>query len=352
MTALESRRSASTFPQSPFRTIQWLGILLLTAALALFPFFASGFLIDIANRVLLAFIAAVALNILTGFAGQVSLGHAGFLAAGAFTTAIVYREMGIPFLPTLAIATLMGMGLGFLVGLPSLRLKGLYLALGTLGIHYVIVYLGGEYQFRWNYNTGIILEDPILGPLILNTGLKWFYFLLGFTALVWLFTFNLTRTRPGRAWMALRDRDIAAASMGVNVRADKRLAFGFSSGWTSLAGSLGAFYIHFVSVDAFTFYLTIEYIAMVCIGGLGSILGSFLGAGFVTILPHFIDYLVDLLGTSGRIASHIFALKFSLFGLLMIMFLIFEPQGIIGIWSRISHHLNGGRKREPAKELS
>ena len=352
MTALESRPPASVPPQSPIRTLQWLGIVLLTSGLASFPFLASGFLIDIANRVLLAFIAAVALNILTGYAGQVSLGHAGFLAAGAFTTAIVYREIGIPFLPTLAIATLMGMGLGFLVGLPSLRLKGLYLALGTLGIHYVIVYLGGEYQFWWNYNTGIILEDPVLGPLVLNSGLKWFYFLLGFTALVWLFSFNVTRTRPGRALMALRDRDIAAASMGVNVPAYKLLAFVFSSGMTSLAGSLGALYMHFVSVDAFTFYVTIEYIAMVSIGGLGSILGSFLGAGFVTILPHFIDYLVDLLGTSGRIASHIFALKFSLFGLLMIIFLIFEPQGIIGIWSRVSHYLSGGRNRDRAKELS
>lgn len=346
MMALENRPPASCPPQSPMKTIRWVWIVFLAAALALFPSLASGFLIDIANRVFLAFIAAVALNVLIGYAGQVSLGHAGFLAAGAFTTAIVYREFGIPFIPTLAIATLMGMGLGFLVGLPSLRLKGLYLALGTLGIHYVIVYLGGEYQFRWNYNTGIILEDPAFGSIILNSGLKWFYFLLGFIVLVWLFSFNLTRTRPGRAWMALRDRDIAAASMGVNVPAYKLLAFVFSSGMTSLAGSLGAFYIHFVSVDAFTFYLTIEYIAMVCIGGLGSILGSFLGASFVTILPHFIDYLVDLLGTSGRIASHIFALKFSLFGLLMIMFLIFEPQGIIGIWSRVSYHLRAERNRK------
>jgi branched-chain amino acid transport system permease protein len=315
----------------------WIISILGLSVILVLPFFVSGFVLDVMNRTLLAFIAAVALNILTGYAGQVSLGHAGFLAVGAFTTAIINREMGIPFIPTLIIATMVGMVLGLFVGLPSLRLKGLYLALGTLGIHYVIVYLGGEYQFRWNYNTGIIIENPKLGIIVLDNGIKWFYFLAAFSVAVWVYCWNLTRTRTGRAWMALRDRDIAAASMGVNVAAYKLRAFVFSSGITSLAGSIGAFYIHFVSVDAFTFYLTIEYIAMVIIGGLGSILGSFLGAAFVTILPHVIDDLVDLLGTSGRIASHIFAVKFSFFGFLMVIFLIFEPQGILGIWNRVYH---------------
>jgi branched-chain amino acid transport system permease protein len=317
----------------------WIVSLLALSVILILPFFISGFVLDVMNRTLLAFIAAVALNILIGYAGQVSLGHAGFLAVGAFTTAIVNREMGFPFIPTLLIAAIVGMILGLFVGLPSLRLKGLYLALGTLGIHYIIVYLGGEYQFRWNYNTGIIIENPKLGPIVLDSGIKWFYFLAAFSSVVWVYCWNLTRTRTGRAWMALRDRDIAAASMGVNVAAYKLRAFVFSSGMTSLAGSLGAFYIHFVSVDAFTFYLTIEYIAMVIIGGLGSILGSFLGAAFVTVLPHVIDDLVDLLGTSGRIASHIFAVKFSFFGLLMVIFLIFEPQGILGIWNRVYHRL-------------
>jgi branched-chain amino acid transport system permease protein len=315
----------------------WIISFLVLSATLILPFIVSGFVLDVMNRTLLSFIAAIALNILTGYAGQVSLGHAGFLAAGAFTTAIVNREMGIPFIPTLIISTSVGMILGLFVGLPSLRLKGLYLALGTLGIHYIIVYLGGEYQFRWNYNTGIIIDNPKLGPILLDNGIKWFYFLAAFSLVVWVYCQNLTRTRTGRAWMALRDRDIAAASMGVNVAAYKLRAFVFSSGLTSLAGSLGAFYIHFVSVDAFTFYLTIEYIAMVIIGGLGSILGSFLGAFFVTVLPHVIDDLVDLLGTSGRIASHIFAVKFSFFGLLMVIFLIFEPQGILGIWNRLYH---------------
>jgi branched-chain amino acid transport system permease protein len=317
--------------------VTWVVAFIALCGIVVLPFIVSGFVLDVMNRTLLAFIAAVALNILTGYAGQVSLGHAGFLAVGAFTTAIVNRELGISFIPTLMISSLLGMLLGLFIGLPSLRLKGLYLALGTLGIHYIIVFLGGEYQFRWNYNTGIIIENPRIGPIILDHGIKWFHFLATFSLVIWVFCWNLTRTRTGRAWMALRDRDIAAASMGVNVAAYKLRAFVFSSGVTSLAGSLGAFYIHFVSVDAFTFYLTIEYMAMVIIGGLGSILGSFMGAAFVTMLPHVIDYFVDLLGTSGRIASHIFALKFSFFGFLMVIFLIFEPQGIWGIWNRLYH---------------
>ncbi|MBI3029248.1 MAG: branched-chain amino acid ABC transporter permease, partial [Candidatus Rokubacteria bacterium] len=150
-----------------------------------------------------------------------------------------------------------------------------------------------------------------------------------------LFCLNLARTRPGRAWMAIRDRDVAAASMGVNVAAWKVLAFVVSSALTAFGGGLWAYYLGFVSVEAFSFFLTVEYIAMVVIGGLGSVLGALLGATFVTVLPYAIDALVNLVPVPDRVLTHLFAVKFGAFGLLMAVFLILEPRGLVSVWSRI-----------------
>lgn len=306
----------------------------LIAALLLLPRFASGFVLDLAAQVALAAVGALALNLLTGLAGQISLGHAGFIAAGAFTTAVlVESRLPSPFL-ALPAAAAVGAMLGVVVGIPALRLKGLYLALGTLALHHVVLYACGEFQNHWGANTGVSIPPPRVGPWVLRGTTGWYYALTAIAALVLILAVNLQRSRAGRAWMAIRDREIAAESVGIDVARYKVLAFVWSSALTSLAGALFAYQRAFVSVEAFGFFLAIEYIAMVIIGGLGSALGAVLGAAFVILLPYAIDAAVASLGVSGGAEYYLFPLKFGAFGLLMAVFLIFEPQGLVGIWRR------------------
>jgi branched-chain amino acid transport system permease protein len=306
----------------------------LVAALLVLPRFGSGLVLELMSQAALATVGAVALNILTGMAGQVSLGHAAFLAAGAFTVGILAEARGTSPVLTLPAAASVGALLGLAVGIPSLRLKGLYLALGTLAMHFVVLYAGSEYQARWGFNTGVSVPPPALGGYRLRGAASWYYALVALAAGAACVSVNLARSRVGRAWMAIRDREVAAASLGISVARYKLLAFVASSVMTSLAGAVWAYHRSFVSVEAFGFLVTIEYIAMVVIGGMGSTLGAVLGAGFVTLVPYAIDSLVAGLGL-GAAEYYLFPAKFGAFGLLMALFLLFEPRGLGGIWGRL-----------------
>src|SRR5204863_8684519 len=209
-------------------------------------------------------------------------------------------------------------------------LKGLYLALGTLAMHHVVLYAAGEMQARAGGNTGFTIPTPRVAGLALKGTVVWYYLLVGIAGLVLVLTVNLQRSRAGRAWMAIRDRDVAAASVGIDVRRYKLAAFIASSVVTALAGAVFAYHRGFVSVEAFGFFVAVEYIAMIIIGGLGSALGAVLGAGFVTLLPYAIDALVA--GFSPYAAQYyVFPAKFGAFGLLIALFLLFEPLGLVGI---------------------
>ncbi len=312
---------------------QRIGFALLLLLLFGFPFLASPFLIDLADQVLLASIGALSLMLLTGYAGQISLGHAGLIAAGAYTVGILVREAEAPFWITLPAAAVVGAVLGLIFGLPSLRLRGLYLAVSTLGLHFVVIYVGGEYETRRGFSTGVVIDPPAIGGWELATSFEWYFVFLGAAALVLLGIINLLRTRTGRAWRALRGHEVVAAAMGIDVARYKLLAFVISSMITAVAGALFAYFRHFVSIDAFSLYLTIQYVAMVIIGGMGSLLGAFLGAAFVVLLPYVIEAGASALPS--RLGDLIFALNYAAFGVVMILFLLFEPQGLIGIWRRI-----------------
>ena len=302
--------------------------------LLVLPRLASGFVLDLVSQAAFAAIGALALNVLTGLAGQISLGHAGFLAAGAFTTAaLVERGFASP-LATLPVTALVGGALGFVVGIPSLRLRGLYLALGTLAMHHVVLYAAGEMQARAGGNTGFTIPAPRVGALTLKGTVAWYYVLVALGAVVLVLVVNLQRSRAGRAWMAIRDRDVAAASVGIDVKRYKLAAFVWSSVVTALAGAVFAYHRGFVSVEAFGFFVAVEYIAMIIIGGMGSALGAVLGAAFVTLLPYGIDAAVATVNPDAA-QYYVFPAKFGAFGLLMALFLIFEPLGLVGIWRRV-----------------
>src|SRR5438034_5583164 len=306
----------------------------LVVALLVLPRVASPFILDLVAQTALAAIGALALNLLTGLAGQVSLGHAGFIAAGAFTTGLLVENGLRSPLIALPAAAVVGAALGIVVGIPALRLKGLYLALGTLALHHVVLYACAEFQNHWGANTGVSVPPPALGPWVLKGVVAWYFALTLAAALTLALSVNLRRSRAGRAWMAIRDREIAAESVGIDVARYKVLAFVWSSAITAVAGALFAYHRAFVSVEAFGFFLAVEYIAMIIIGGLGSALGAVLGAAFVTLLPYGIDALVA--GVSPDAAQYyVFPAKFGAFGLLMALFLLFEPLGLVGLWRRV-----------------
>ena len=307
------------------------------AILAAFPFLASPFALDLACQVFLASIGALSLMLLTGYAGQISLGHAGLLAAGAFTTGILAREIAAPFWITLPASAVTGIVLGFVFGLPSLRLRGLYLAVSTLALHFVVIYLGGEYETKRGFSTGIVIEPPSLAGIKLG-GRGWYFVLLLAAVAALLICINLLRSRSGRAWRAIHVRETVAEALGISIARYKLLAFVISSSMTSVAGCLFAYYRGFVSVEAFDLFVAIQYVAMIIIGGMGSLLGALLGAMFVTVFPYLIEALLRLLPNAQKLAGDIFAVNYAAFGVVMILFLVFEPLGLVGIWRRLQSY--------------
>jgi branched-chain amino acid transport system permease protein len=317
------------------------------AVSAVLPFIFSPFLLDLANQVLLASIGALGLMLLTGFAGLISLGTAGLLGAGAYTVGVLVREVGAPFWITLPAAAVVGAGLGLIFGLPSLRLRGLYLAISTLGLHFVVVYLGGEYEAREVLSTGVMIDSPSLGGFTLTSGRAWYFVLLAFAAFALLVSVNLQRSRTGRAWRALRERDVVAGALGINVQRFKLLAFMISATMTTIAGALFAYFRNFVSIDAFSLYLTVQYVAMIIIGGMGSIPGALLGAAFVILFPYGIEAIAGYL--PARFSNMVFALDYAAFGVVMILFLLLEPAGLIGILRRMRNAIAAWRAPKRAR---
>lgn len=319
----------------------WRKLALAAAVVALLvvPLAASSNVVFVMDRLFIVIMGALALNLLTGYAGQISLGHAAFLAVGAFSSHYL-ASLGLPFLVVVPLAMVVGGVLGVIVGVPALRLRGLYLVLATVGFHYVVSFVINEYQTSGSSMlealTGLVLPHPDLGFTVLDTPEKWYYFLLVALAAVTAYCINLARTRPGRAWIAIRDRDITAAALGINVGRYKVLAFVVSSMLTCMAGSLLAYFLQSVSAEYFTLALAISYLAMVVIGGAGSIMGAYCGAIFVTMLPYVIRWTFTAFGADPRVQmTYVVPSHTIVFGLMMIVFLMGEPRGLVGIWRRI-----------------
>jgi branched-chain amino acid transport system permease protein len=310
----------------------------LIAALAAFPALATPFLIELGAQVFLAVVGAVALMLLTGYAGQVSLGHAGLLAAGAFTVGILAKELVLPFWVTLPAAALVGMALGVVFGLPSLRVRGLYLAVSTLALYFLVAYLGAEYETKRGFSTGILVEPPVVAGTAISDPRAWYFVLLAAAAASLWLAANLLRARSGRAWAAIRANETVAATLGIGVAGYKLLAFVISSALTAVAGGLFAYHRGFVSVEAFSLFLSIQYVAMIIIGGMGSLLGAVLGALFVTVFPYLIEAGLRALPGAEGAAGLLFAVNYAAFGAVMILFLLIEPQGLVGIWRRLQSY--------------
>ncbi len=306
----------------------------LVCALAL-PQFLTNYWAGVFNETLITIIGALALNLLMGTTGQISLGHAGFVAAGAFTVAILLSISPMPVIVPLVASGLVGAVLGIVVGVPALRLKGLYLAVSTLAAHFVIVVSLGQYQAFVSYGSGFTIDPPTILGVALTSEKRWCYFLLPVALGVLVINANWLRSAYGRAWLAIKNKEVAAEALGVSAARFKLTAFAASTALTCFAGGLWAYHTGFVSIEAFDFNMLVQFLAVVIIGGLGSLLGVILGSILVVVLPHLISSGMEaspLLKGSGM---QVFEIQNLLFGATMLAFLILEPRGLAGIWARV-----------------
>src|SRR5882724_779592 len=304
------------------------------------PLTLHEYFLSVANLVWIAIIGALGLNILVGYTGQVSIGHGAFMSVGAYTAANLANRLGSPWPVNLLAGGLMAAVIGGIVGIPSLRIKGLYLAIATLAGQLIIEWTINHVTFiSGGVQASIEVARPRLGPMVLNTQLHMYYFLLVFVVLAIIGTMNLMRTRIGRAFIAIRDQDIAAEIIGINIFRYKLLAFAISSFYAGVTGVLYTYYLGIANYEQFQIGVSIDYLAMIIIGGLGSVLGTIFGAAFVTLLPIVIRYAMEAFGgmffEQSTVHNLIPALRLTLFGALIIVFLVLEPEGLNRLWRNI-----------------
>ena len=304
------------------------------------PIFASPYLFSaILIPFLILALAAIGLNILTGYAGQLSLGAAAFMAVGAFATYnFVLRVPGIPLLLAFAGGGLMAAAVGIVFGLPSLRIRGFYLAVATLAAQFFILWALTKIGWFTNYSaSGVITAQPmVIFGYTFHTPQDKYVLVLSIVALMALAAKNLTRTNIGRQWMAIRDMDVAAEVIGIRPMRAKLLAFAVSSFYCGVSGALFAYaYLGTVEPEAYNLDLSFRILFMIIIGGVGTIMGAFLGSAFIVVLPIALNIFVHFLGTSTGLnvaTSAASNIELMVFGALIIFFLIVEPHGLARIW--------------------
>lgn len=314
------------------------------------PIVLSDFQLSVVDYAGIAAIGAIGLNVLTGYTGQISLGHGFFLGAGAYTAAYVGGELDLPLPVWLLAAAAIGALVGLVIGPFALRLRGSYLAIITLGL----VFIGQHIFENWDSVTGGLNGASVTAPVSIGpidfaaldiAGREFsreggfFYLIWAVVALVALLVKNLMRTRLGRAFQAVRDRDAAAEVIGVRLARTKVMSFVISSSLAGVAGALYGSFQRFVNPEEFGLFLSIEFVAMIVIGGAATVYGPILGALFITAVPFLIeewsDRIPGVATEAGESGITVFALNQALFGVLIIGFLVIEPRGLAALWMRI-----------------
>ena len=304
------------------------------ALLVLFPFMASDYWLYLACLVSINVAGATGLNILTGYTGLVSLGQAAFMGLGAYTVAIVQARWDTPVLFNLLAGGFVAMLGGIVVGLPSLRVKGLYLAIATIAASFIAHFLFANLRLTGG-TAGLTLQPATVFGVALDTSFRLYWVIVPVTLLMLLGAANLFRTRIGRAFIAIRDRDISAEVLGIPLLRYKLLSFGLSSFYAGVAGGLWAYFFRVVTPESFPLLMSIFFLAAIIVGGMGSILGGILGAVFMTMVPELLKLIVDLLPGGSELAVFLSPVRTMVFGLLIIVFLVFEPQGLAEMWRRL-----------------
>ena len=320
------------------RQIITVGVLFIAACVL--PFLVSNYRVFQFTLALVYAIALLGLNMLTGYNGQISLGHGAFYAIGAYSAAILMDKFGVPYWATIPVAGAVCLAAGFLFGLPALRLEGLYLALATFALGVAMPQILKYKKIDpWTGGAqGIVIQKPDPPAWLKLSQDQWLYFFaLAVAVILFVLAWNLLRGRIGRALVAIRDNPIAAEAMGVNTAMYKSLTFGVSAMYTGVAGALGAIVVQFVAPDSFSIFLSISLVVGIVVGGLASISGALYGALFIQFVPNVADHISK-------------AAPWAIYGIFLIGFMYVMPFGIAGftrlMWSRVLRRLAASAKGE------
>jgi branched-chain amino acid transport system permease protein len=317
-------------------TLAGIAMILLLAV----PLAASPYVLTVCDLTLVAVVGAIGLNILTGYTGQISIGQGGFMAVGAYTAAKLAAVWGVPFWLTIPAGGLMTALVGVFVGIPSLRIKGLYLAIATLAAQFIIEWLINHLTWiSGGIQATIQVPNPTVFGITVHSQLQFYLFLLAFAVVATVAAKNFARSRLGRACIAVRDQDIAAEIIGINIFRTKLIAFAISSFYAGVAGALYSYYLGIANYEQFGLDVSIDYLAMIIIGGLGSVTGSILGAAFITLLPvvtrRALAWIGGLFAGSFDVEGVLPEVRLCLFGALIILFLVTEPEGLDRLWRNV-----------------
>jgi len=297
------------------------------------PLYWSNYWLSVANLIGITVIAAMGLNILTGYCGQLSFGHVGFIAVGAYTSAVLTGVFGVPFLVGLVAAGLVAGLVGLISGIPSLRIKGFYLVIATIAAQFIIIWVINHLELTGG-SGGLTVPYASIGGLVLSSEASQFYLIMVIAVLCTFLAKNLARIKVGRAFVAIRDNDLAAKVMGINLFPYKLLAFFIGCFWAGIAGSLLAHWMGSISPANFTFMESLLYLGMIVIGGLGTTLGPILGVIFIRLSQQGMMFLTPTIEAAfpALPAGSAGGITLMLFGLIIVLFLILEPRGLAHRW--------------------
>lgn len=316
---------------------QWVILLVFLVFLFTSPLYFSDRILTIMTIIGITVISVLGLQILTGYCNQISIGHAGFMAVGAYTSGILTAKLGFPFWAALPCAALMAGMVGILFGLPSLKVKGFYLIMATIAAHFIIMWFILQLRNVTGGGDGLAVPRPEIFGFVLKSKGSYFYLVMIIACLATFLAKNIVRTRAGRAFIAIRDNELAAEVMGINLWAYKLLAFFIGCVFAGVAGALLVHYVAFASVDQFPFMNSVWYLGMLIVGGMGSITGAIFGVVALKLLDELVTIVGPILAVAvaPQVAS---SLGLIMRGLVIIIFLIFEPRGLAHRWQMVKSY--------------
>jgi len=315
----------------------WVWAMAGIGSIACIPLLLGSHGLNILSTIFVMAIGILGLNLLTGVAGQISLGHAGFLLIGAYSQAILTTDYHLSPWLAIFLSGVFSALASLVVGVPSLRLKGLYLAITTLAFTFIVRHLVLFAEGLTHGSEGMAVVPLNVFGYAIKSDVPFFYVALIILLVFVLLTLNIMRSRIGRAWLAVRDHDIAARAMGISLMHYKLLAFMVSAFYTGVAGSLVALQTRFINVDTFSILISIEALAIIIVGGMGRIHGALLGTALILMLPELLNFGFALAGDrfTTLMADRIYEIKGLMYGVVILLFLRLEPEGLAGIWRKM-----------------
>ncbi len=331
--------AASASPKSPpsWKNRNLLKTVLPVLALAVASQFLTSTQLALLTMITIYALSGMGLNLLTGNTGLISIAHAAFMGVGAFSAAYLNQNLGVPALVSIFLAGLIAAAAGLLFGLPSLRLKGVYLVMASFSAQIILYWFFEQARWLTGGEDGRFVARPVFLGIDLQAGNRYYLLVLLFAVAGAIAYTNILRTRAGRAFAAVRENPRAAEIMGINLFRTKLAAFAVSTFYAGVAGALLAWYLEFVAIQAFHLFVSVQLLALVIIGGLGTLSGAILGAVFIVMIPETLDSLARGFGLE---AGQMAPVRQGIFGLLIVLFLLYEPRGMAHIWRRFTGYIS------------